>query len=193
MLPGRRPPRKCSWRRARMPPDETSETCRRLFRSYQLHVDRRGSHLVSFSNVGVWMEFDEAARTGADIVSDHSDRETVIEEIEQQLVLLLARAWAGQGWTPLHAGSLIPPGKTDCVLVCAPSGAGKTTLIAALLRRGWRTLGDDKKFCGRRTVASWRGLVPPRSFASRAGKLVSGNREILKCRRVTRAGRKSAW
>ncbi len=30
------------------------------------------------------------------------------------------------------------------MLLCAPSGAGKTTLTAALLRRGWRTLGDDK-------------------------------------------------
>jgi hypothetical protein len=107
-------------------------------------VDRRGTHLVSFSNVGVWMDFDEAAKQARIIVPDHSDRETVVEEVEQQLVLLLARAWAGQGWTPLHAGSLIPPVGTDCILVCAPSGVGKTTLISALLGRGWRTLGDDK-------------------------------------------------
>jgi len=127
-----------------LPPDDIPKPAGAYLHSYRLHVDRRGTHLVSFSNVGVWMDFDEAARQARIIVPDHSDRETVVEEVEQQLVLLLARAWAGQGWTPLHAGSLIPPGGTDCVLVCAPSGVGKTTLISALLGRGWRTLGDDK-------------------------------------------------
>ena len=127
-----------------LPPDDIPKPAGAYLRSYRLHVDRRGTHLVSFSNVGVWMDFDEAAKQARIIVPDHSDRETVVEEVEQQLVLLLARAWAGQGWTPLHAGSLIPPVGTDCVLVCAPSGVGKTTLISALLRRGWRTLGDDK-------------------------------------------------
>ena len=127
-----------------LPPDDIPKPAGAYLRSYRLHVDRRGTHLVSFSNVGVWMDFDEAAKQARIIAPRHSDRETVVEEVEQQLVLLLARAWAGQGWTPLHAGSLIPPVGTDCVLVCAPSGVGKTTLISALLRRGWRTLGDDK-------------------------------------------------
>jgi hypothetical protein len=127
-----------------LPPDDIPEPVGAYLRSYRLRVDRRGTHLVSLSNVGVWMDFDEAAKQARIIAPRHSDRETMVEEVEQQLVLLLARAWAGQGWTPLHAGSLIPPGETDCVLVCAPSGVGKTTLISALLRRGWRTLGDDK-------------------------------------------------
>jgi len=127
-----------------LPPAHIPEPAGAYLHSYRLHVDRRGTHLVSFSNVGVWMDFDEAAKQARIIVPCHSDRETVIEEVEQQLVLLLARAWAGQGWTPLHAGSLIPPGGTDCVLVCAPSGGGKTTLISALLCQGWHTLGDDK-------------------------------------------------
>jgi hypothetical protein len=112
--------------------------------SYRLHVDRRGTRLISLSNVGVWMDYDEAEKKACILVPDHPDRETVIEEVEQQLVLLLARAWAGQGWTPLHAGSLIPPDGQRCILVCAHSGVGKTTLISALLGRGWRTLGDDK-------------------------------------------------
>ena len=126
------------------PPAHIPEPTGAYLQSYRLHVDRRGTHLISLSNVGVWMDFDEAAKQAQIIVSNHSDRETVVEEVEQQLVLLLARAWVSQGWTPLHAGSLIPPGKTDCVLVCAPSGVGKTTFISALLCRGWRTLGDDK-------------------------------------------------
>lgn len=112
--------------------------------SYRLHVDRRGTHLISSSNVGVWMDYDEAGKSARILVPGHPDRATEIEEVEQQLVLLLARAWAGEGWTPLHAGSLVIPGENRCVLVCAPSGVGKTTLISALLCRGWRTLGDDK-------------------------------------------------
>jgi hypothetical protein len=90
------------------------------------------------------MEFDPAANRARIAVPVHSDTPALVEEIEQQFVLLLARSWAQAGWTPLHAGSLVPPGKTRCVLLCAPSGAGKTTFIAALLRRGWHTLGDDK-------------------------------------------------
>ena len=90
------------------------------------------------------MEFDSLSNRARIAVPAHPDRPRLVEETEQQLILLLARAWAAEGWTPLHAGSLIPPGENRCVLLCAPSGAGKTTLTAALLRRGWRTLGDDK-------------------------------------------------
>jgi len=112
--------------------------------SYRLRVDRHGARLLSLSEVGVWMEFDMAADRARIVAPLYSDWPTVVEEVEQQLVLLLARAWAQAGWTPLHAGTLIPPGDKRCVLLCAPSGVGKTTLIAALLRRGWHTLGDDK-------------------------------------------------
>jgi hypothetical protein len=127
-----------------LPPSDVPKPAGDYLRSYRLHVDRRGSHLISLSNVGVWMDFNEAEKQARIIVPDHPDRETVIEEIEQQFVLLLARTWTNQGWTPLHAGSLLPPGKNHCVFVCAPSGLGKTTLISAMLCRGWRTLGDDK-------------------------------------------------
>ena len=37
---------------------------------------------------------------------------------------------------------------TACALLCASSGGGKTTLTAALIRRGWKTLGDDKLLLG---------------------------------------------
>jgi hypothetical protein len=125
------------------PPDSV-EPRGAYLHSYRLRVDRQGSRLLSLSEIGVWMEFDLTAGQARIAVPAHPDWPTLVEEVEQQLVLLLARAWAQAGWTPLHAGSLIPPGENRCVLLCAPSGAGKTTLTAALLRRGWRTLGDDK-------------------------------------------------
>jgi hypothetical protein len=131
-------------------------------RSRHLRVDHRGSRLFSASNLGVWMDYDFCAGQARVVVPADGDREALVEETEQQLVLLLARAWAQQGWTPLHAGSLVPRGETRCVLLCAPSGVGKTTLIAALLRRGWRTLGDDKILMRRQGRA-----VDARSLARR--------------------------
>ncbi|MBU4315965.1 MAG: hypothetical protein KKF30_01685 [Proteobacteria bacterium] len=125
-------------------PRNTVRPTGRYLQSYRLRVDRSGDTLHSLSEIGVWMDFDLARHRARILVPDHPDRETVIEEIEQQLVLLLARGWANSGWTPLHGGSLIPPEDDRCVLVCAPSGVGKTTFIASLLRQGWRTLGDDK-------------------------------------------------
>jgi hypothetical protein len=125
-------------------PDDLPKPAGDYLHSYRLHVDRCGTHLISLSNVGVWMDFDETEKYARILVPDNPDRETVIEEVEQQFVLLLARAWANAGWTPLHAGALLPPGKNHCVFLCAPSGIGKTTLISAMLCRGWRTLGDDK-------------------------------------------------
>ena len=125
-------------------PIPASEISGTYLHSSRLRVDRQGTRLISLSNVGVWMEFDSEAGHSRIMAPFHPDWPALVEEIEQQLVLLLARAWAQAGWTPLHAGSRIPPGEKRCVLLCAPSGVGKTTLIAALLRRGWRTLGDDK-------------------------------------------------
>jgi len=110
----------------------------------RLRVDCIDERLVSSGHLGSRMEFEMNASRARVSVPPHPDRPALVEEIEQQFVLLLARAWAQAGWTPLHAGSLVPPGETRCVLLCAPSGSGKTTLTAALLRRGWRTLGDDK-------------------------------------------------
>jgi hypothetical protein len=127
---------------------------------HHLRVDLEGARLVSLGAIGVWMEFDLAAGSAHIIAPMHSDWPTLVEEIEHQLILLLSRAWALAGWTPLHAGSLIPPGENRCVLLCAPSGVGKTTLIAAMLRRGWRTLGDDKTLLRiEHTSVAARGLA----------------------------------
>ncbi len=125
-------------------PSNVNESSGAYFRSYLLRVERHGDRLVSVSQNGTRMEFNFLTGEAGISVPFHSDWPAIVEETEQQLVFLLARTWAQVGWTPLHAGSLLPPGENRCVLLCAPSGVGKTTLIAALLRRGWRTLGDDK-------------------------------------------------
>ncbi len=63
-------------------------------------------------------------------------------DIEHALALALTTGWRRAGWVPLHAGAIEKDGR--CLLLCAPSGGGKSTFAAALVRAGWRTLGDDK-------------------------------------------------
>ncbi len=63
-------------------------------------------------------------------------------EIEDTLSLVLTTGWRRSGWVPLHAAGLTDGSRG--VIVCATSGGGKTTFTLALVRRGWRSLGDDK-------------------------------------------------
>jgi hypothetical protein len=65
-----------------------------------------------------------------------------LEELEDILSLVLTEGWRAAGWVPLHAAAVERDGR--CAIVCAPTGGGKTTLTASLVRTGWRTLGDDK-------------------------------------------------
>ncbi|MDQ6780064.1 MAG: hypothetical protein M3Z37_02780 [Candidatus Eremiobacteraeota bacterium] len=65
-----------------------------------------------------------------------------IEELEDLLSLVLTTGWRRHGWTPIHAAAVVKDGA--CAIICAPTGGGKTTLTAALVRRGWKVLGDDK-------------------------------------------------
>ena len=67
---------------------------------------------------------------------------TDLGEAEHLLTLVLTTGWRRSGWVPLHSGAVTDGGR--CALVCASSGGGKSTFTAALVRRGWRTLGDDK-------------------------------------------------
>jgi hypothetical protein len=125
-------------------PSVASGIAGRYLTLQRLRVDCVDGRLVSIGQLGSRMEFEMSAGRARVSVPPHPDSVALVEEIEQQFVLLLARAWAQAGWAPLHTGTLVPPGDTRCVLLCAPSGSGKTTLTASLLRRGWRTLGDDK-------------------------------------------------
>jgi hypothetical protein len=68
--------------------------------------------------------------------------EAVPEDIEDLTGLALVTGWRACGMVPVHAGSVVRGGAT--AILAATSGGGKTTLTASLIRRGWRTLGDDK-------------------------------------------------
>ena len=75
-------------------------------------------------------------------VSDEILARGMWSEVEDMLSLVLTTGWRHAGWVPLHAGGLTD-GRSG-LLVCAGGGGGKTTLTVAMVRRGWRALGDDK-------------------------------------------------
>lgn len=66
----------------------------------------------------------------------------ILTDMESLLSLALTEGWRAAGWVPVHAGTVLR--NKTCAIICAESGGGKTTLTAALIRRGWQTLGDDK-------------------------------------------------
>jgi len=66
-----------------------------------------------------------------------------LEEVEDLVGLALTTGWRRAGWVPLHAAGIVDD-HGNCVLLCAPSGGGKSTMTTSFVRRGWRTLGDDK-------------------------------------------------
>lgn len=68
--------------------------------------------------------------------------EPEIGDVEDLVGLACTIGWRTAGWIPVHAGAVIR-GET-CMILCAPSGGGKSTLTTALLHEGWSTLGDDK-------------------------------------------------
>src|SRR3569623_476792 len=47
-----------------------------------------------------------------------------------------------RGELPLHAATLVPPKGDVAVAICGATGAGKSTLAAALALRGWALLAD---------------------------------------------------
>lgn len=63
-------------------------------------------------------------------------------EIEDLLSLVLTIGWKRGDWVPLHAAGLTD-GERGLV-VCATGGGGKTTFTMAMVRAGWKSLGDDK-------------------------------------------------
>ena len=56
-----------------------------------------------------------------------------------------------RGELPLHAATLVPPGRDAALAICGASGAGKSTLAAELSRRGWTLVADDT------TRVTWNG------------------------------------
>jgi len=65
-----------------------------------------------------------------------------LEDVEDIAMLVLTTGWRRTGRVPVHAAAVTSNGQA--VVICAPTGGGKSTLCASLVARGWRTLGDDK-------------------------------------------------
>ena len=117
----------------------------------RMQVDRTGDGLYATTDGG-------AAATGrfvdaTELWAISYPLQLVIEErwldIEDILTIVLTTGWRRAGWTPLHAGAVVEASARSAqqgrgVLVCAASGGGKTTFTVALVRDGWRALGDDK-------------------------------------------------
>jgi hypothetical protein len=118
--------------------DQLPETLQGAVRVGGFSVARRGALLQTVPEVGQFLIMDGqliqfALEQGADplAVEQHlagSARATLVHQ---------------RGGLPLHAACLAPPGKSFAVAIAGPSGVGKSTLAAELVRRGWFLLGDD--------------------------------------------------
>ncbi len=107
----------------------------------RMRVDRDASAVRATCTSGLWATWtsdENRWRIGA----PRSDDAWILLDLEVLLTLVLTHAWRALGWVPLHAGAVV---RDDCcALLCAESGGGKTSLTAAMIRAGWKTLGDDK-------------------------------------------------
>jgi hypothetical protein len=109
-------------------------------RCNRLRADRAGSGFILRGEFDAWCRFDEPSRSA--IVWAPKDSQDVMEDVEQFLIFAMVWGWRAAGWTALHVAAIERHG--HCALVCAESCGGKSTFTAACLRRGFRTLGDDK-------------------------------------------------
>jgi len=118
-------------------------TCGRML------VDRERGGCRASTRSGVAVEHEPG---GAWIVSvpDIQFDEPAVGDIEDVLSLVLTEEWREAGWDAMHAGCVVTPSGNG-MLLCAASGGGKSTLTAALVRSGWKTLGDDKLLVSRRS------------------------------------------
>lgn len=122
--------------------DTTRPATGNFLRCARFVADKTDLGVIATSMLGGWCEMDAEA-TYCRIFAPHgAENELMLDEVEQFITLALTLAWRRLGWIPLHAGA-VSYGKF-CSLICATSGGGKSTLVAALIRRGWQTLGDDK-------------------------------------------------
>ncbi len=107
----------------------------------RMRVDEDGGALVAACPSGLWAEGDADSTAWTIYAPDPTDPWVTLD-LEVLLTLLLCEGWRQAGWTPVHGAAVVRGGR--CALLCAESGGGKTTLTVAMIRAGWRTLGDDK-------------------------------------------------
>lgn len=142
------------------PPGEPAEGT--WLRTTRMRVQARGPELVASCTAGA-SAASSGERTRWRLTVPPGDDVAAVEETEELVLLAITTGWRAAGWVPVHAGAVASG--SGCSLVCATSGGGKSTLGAALVRRGWRTLGDDKLLVDRRTgeargVATTSNLDP---------------------------------
>lgn len=70
--------------------------------------------------------------------ADHWPRARCLTMSTPLCALILQR-----GDLPIHAACLIPPDRSEAILLCAESGTGKSTTTVAAALRGWTVLSDD--------------------------------------------------
>lgn len=63
-------------------------------------------------------------------------------DLEDLIGLVLTTGWRRSSWVPMHVAAVTT--EKASFILCATSGGGKSTMTAALVARGWQTLGDDK-------------------------------------------------
>jgi hypothetical protein len=111
----------------------------------RMNVDSTPDGLYATTLCGASLQFEERWEGGEAWTIRFPDDEietAAIDQIEDLVGLALVSGWRATGWTPVHGAAVVKDGK--CLLLCAMSGGGKSTLTAALVRDGWHTLGDDK-------------------------------------------------
>jgi hypothetical protein len=108
---------------------------------------------VDHTSDGLYASTDSGA-TGTCIFDDRGERWEIyvpegtlsalgLIDIEDLVGLVLTTGWRRNGFVPIHAAA-VQSKDGRCAMICATSGGGKTTFTAALVRNGWKTLGDDK-------------------------------------------------
>lgn len=118
-------------------------TCGRML------VDREQRSCRASTRSGIAVEQGRDGTWTVSVPDVHFDEPT-IGDMEDILSLILTEEWREAGWDAMHAGCVVTPGGGG-MLLCAASGGGKSTLTAALVRSGWKTLGDDKLLISRRS------------------------------------------
>lgn len=118
-------------------------TCGRML------VDLYGQDWRASTRSGISVEHQCDGTWIVSVPDVHFDEPTV-GDMEDILSLILTEEWRAAGWDAMHAGCVVTP-SGEGMLLCASSGGGKSTLTAALVRSGWKTLGDDKLLVSRRS------------------------------------------
>ena len=111
-------------------------TCARMM------VDNTENGLYASCNSGSTCQSQTTGRNWSIAIPHAHSDDQIREDMVDFLNLALTESWRGLSWVPLHAASIMSD--KGCALLCATAGGGKSTLTASMIRRGWKTLGDDK-------------------------------------------------